>query len=59
MKLEDIEFAKTLTGEVTFEDFVNFEGSMEPVRVTTIDYSQEKLDFFARRKLEKAKVKKD
>jgi len=39
MKLEDIEFAKTLTGEVTFEDFVNFEGSMEPVRVTTIDYS--------------------
>jgi len=29
MKLEDIEFAKTLTGEVTLEDFKLFEGSME------------------------------
>lgn len=58
MKNEDIDFAKTLTGQVTFEDFVSFEGSMEDIEPITIEMSQEKLDFIKRRKLEKTAKKK-
>ena len=53
MKKEDIEFAKTMTGEVSFEEFKSFEGSMAEVNPIEVDMSKDKLEFMERRKIEK------
>ena len=58
MKKEDIEFAKGMTGEVTFEEFKAFEGSMSDVEPPEIELTKEREDFIKRRKIEKTAAKK-
>lgn len=47
-----------MTGEVTFEEFKAFEGSMSDAEPLDVEITKEREEFLARRKLEKTAAKK-